>query len=222
MSVDLEMSKQTIVAAEHESVTLEFCWGSSCCKGRYPRWKLKQDSVSAMLRNNGLTDERLEHELKLISDQVDYYYGSCIKCFVALYVILLLLGIAAIGAQFVWPEYRENIFDTVHGDIPDLTDLDVALELIMVIGGILAMLSFVVMMCAHRKCLSKQRYKKTMNEIKEYIHGFELQNKYQLVKWKVLHTVDSTIFDIIVTPLHREYQTNSSISSQEPGVKLSI
>merc|ERR1712228_750126 len=98
--------------------------------------------------------------------------------------------------------------DIVRGDVSwsDLTDFDLLLDLILVLGGILAIFSFSVLMCVHRKCLSSTKYKRTMSEIKDYILGFELQNKYTMVKWTVIHTVDSTQFNIIVTPLYRENQ----------------
>merc|ERR1719362_1490307 len=103
---------QTIVAAESQSIRLAFYWGKSCFKGKYPRWR--QVAVTQLLHDNGLTDEMLSHELKLINDQVNAYYGSCMKCFVLLYILVLLIGFGAIGAQFVFTEYRKNVMDIIN------------------------------------------------------------------------------------------------------------
>ena len=54
---------QTVVAAEEQQIKLDFFWGKSCFKGKYPRWR--QVKVSQLLALNGLTDEMLEHELKV-------------------------------------------------------------------------------------------------------------------------------------------------------------
>lgn len=64
---------QTVVAAEEQQIKLDFFWGKSCFKGKYPRWR--QVKVSQLLALNGLTDEMLEHELK-----VKYIYFTLNLC----------------------------------------------------------------------------------------------------------------------------------------------
>ena len=131
------------------------------------------------------------------------------KCFAIMYILILICGLGAIGAQFGLPDYRQNVFDVIDnkgfGTINNILD-DIILKFIFIIGGIVAIIIFMILMLIHRKCFSKMKYKKTMAEIKDYIYGFELQNKYQLVKWQVKHTIDGVQFDIIVTPLQRENQ----------------
>eukprot|EP00483_Globobulimina_turgida_P001351 UN01353 len=151
----------------------------------------------------------LTHELKLINDQVNTYYGSCMKCYVLFHILILLCSLGSIGAQFALPSYRANVMNLIRdkslGEINNVFD-DFIFAYIFILGGIIGILVFLILMLIHRKCFSKLKYKKTMMELKDYIYGFELQNKYQLVKWVVKHTIDGVQFDIIVTPLQRENQ----------------
>eukprot|EP01084_Bolivina_argentea_P140062 246342_1 len=103
---------RTIRAVEDEAIHLDFIWGKSCFKGKYPKWN--QPRVTQLLHDRGLTDEKLEHELNLMQYQVNDYYGTCMKCYVLMYIVICLLGVACIGGQFGLTEYRENalgIFD---------------------------------------------------------------------------------------------------------------
>eukprot|EP01084_Bolivina_argentea_P250813 420410_1 len=194
---------QTIVAAEGQSIRLPFEWGKSCFKGKYPRWK--QLAVTDLLHNNGLTDEMLRHELKLLNDQVNTYYGNCMKCYVLFYIIILLCSLGAIACQFVFPQYRQNIFNLIN-EKSFLPINNTFFDIIYLCGGIVGIILFLILMLIHRKACSNYKYKITMSELKDYIYGFELQNKYQLVKWVVKHTIDGVQFDIIITPLQRENQ----------------
>lgn len=54
---------QTVVAVESSQIRLEFVWGKSCFKGKYPRWK--PVGVTQLLVTNGFTDEYLVHELSV-------------------------------------------------------------------------------------------------------------------------------------------------------------
>eukprot|EP01084_Bolivina_argentea_P113266 201911_1 len=212
---------QTIVPVQEESIRLEFYWGKSCCKHKYPRWQ--PVDVSRLLSDNGFTNEMLSHELKLINDQVNEYYGGCMRCFVTFYTVLLLLGLGAIAAQFALPKYRQNVLDLIEsirsGDGQPMDDIvnDFFLKYIFLIGGIVAIIFFLIFMLIHHKCCSTLKYKKSMQELKQYIYGFDLQNKYQLVKWVVKHTIDGVQFDIIVTPLQRENQ----LTAAKPEIALS-
>ena len=131
------------------------------------------------------------------------------KCFVILYILILIISLGSIGAQFGLSEYREYVMNVIDnkgfGSINNILD-DLILKFIFIIGGIFGIIIFIILMLIHRKCFSKMKYKKTMGEIKEYIYGFELQNKYGLVKWQVKHTIDGVQFDVIVTPLQREQE----------------
>jgi len=196
----------TVVAAEGQSITLEFYWGKSCFKGKYPRWQCPTN-VSPLLHANGLTNEKLAHELKLIDDQVNTYYGGCIKCYVVIYMLILLVSLAAIGVQFGLPMFRAPIMEVIEhftGKGDSLGTMEMIERSLLLLGGIVGIIIFIICMTIHRQCMSKIKYKKSMQEIKEYIYGFELQNKYQLVKWVVKHTIDGVQFEIIVTPLQRE------------------
>ena len=54
---------QTVVAVESQQIKLEFYWGKSCFKGKYPRWR--PTGVTQLLVTNGFTDEYLVHELSV-------------------------------------------------------------------------------------------------------------------------------------------------------------
>ena len=181
--MSLELGKQTVIQDARSAITLEFAWGTSCCKGKYPRWR--QPPVTDLLHENGLTDEMLAHELKLIADQVDTIYGSCVKCLVTLYVGLLLFGVAAIGVQFVLAEYRRNVLDIVRQGAWPSWQLDFVFEFVLIMGGLVAVACALALMCVHRKCLAARKYKQSMRRLKEYVVSYDLQNKYTLVKWHV-------------------------------------
>ena len=62
---------QTVVAVESQQIKLEFYWGKSCFKGKYPRWR--QVETTQLLTTNGFTNEYLAHELK-VNHHIFLYY----------------------------------------------------------------------------------------------------------------------------------------------------
>ena len=89
---------QTISAVDEEAIHLEFEWKKSCFKGKYPSWRLVH--VTNLLNDRGLTNEKLEHEMSIFYAQIDEIYGICMKCFVMTYILILLVGLAAIGGIY--------------------------------------------------------------------------------------------------------------------------